>query len=57
MTAKITRPTIPARPLGLPRTQSGSLAPMGRRPGALLIDWLIAYGLALLGVEIPVFGH
>ncbi|MEQ0766619.1 RDD family protein [Mycobacterium tuberculosis] len=41
--------------MGLPDTGPGSLAPMGRRLAALLIDWLIAYGLALLGVEFGVW--
>lgn len=39
----------------MPDTEPGSLAPMGRRLAALLIDWLIAYGLALLGVEFGVW--
>ncbi len=43
-------PGYPGEELGLPQTGSRSLAPMGRRLGALLIDWLIAAGLALLGV-------
>jgi uncharacterized RDD family membrane protein YckC len=34
--------------LGLPRSGPGSLAPTGRRLAALLIDWLIAYGLTAL---------
>lgn len=33
---------------GLPRTGPGSMASVGRRLGALLIDWAIAYGLAYL---------
>ena len=36
--------------LGLPKTGPRSLARMGRRIGALLIDWFIAYGLAALGM-------
>lgn len=59
MTAK-SPPDYPGKTLGLPDTGPGSLAPMGRRLAALLIDWLIAYGLALLGVEFgecdPLFG-
>lgn len=54
MTAK-SPPDYPAKTLGLPDTGPGSLAPMGRRLAALLIDWLIAYGLALLGVEFGVW--
>ena len=38
----------PGETLGLPPSGPGSLAPMGRRLLALLLDWLIAYGLALL---------
>jgi uncharacterized RDD family membrane protein YckC len=36
----------PGQRLGLPQDGPKSLARMGRRIGALLIDWLIAYGLA-----------
>lgn len=54
MTAK-SPPDYPGKTLGLPDTGQGSLAPMGRRLAALLIDWLIAYGLALLGVEFGVW--
>jgi uncharacterized RDD family membrane protein YckC len=44
------RPTYPGETLGLPAGGSGSLAPMGRRLAALLIDWLIGYGLAALAL-------
>lgn len=54
MTAK-SPPDYPGKTLSLPDTGPGSLAPMGRRLAALLIDWLIAYGLALLGVEFGVW--
>ncbi|MGE5698067.1 MAG: RDD family protein [Candidatus Sericytochromatia bacterium] len=37
--------------LGLPASGSRSLAPFGRRLLALLVDWLIAYGLAALGMS------
>jgi uncharacterized RDD family membrane protein YckC len=40
----------PGQQLGLPQTGSRSVARMGRRVGALLVDWLIAYGLAGLAV-------
>ena len=40
----------PGQRLGLPAEGSGSLAGMGRRAGALVIDWLISYGLAGLGL-------
>jgi uncharacterized RDD family membrane protein YckC len=33
--------------LGLPQEGRGSLAPVGRRLGALLIDWLLCYIIAL----------
>jgi uncharacterized RDD family membrane protein YckC len=36
----------PGERLGLPDTGSGSLARTGRRLGALVVDWLVAYGLA-----------
>lgn len=41
----------PGEALGLPQSGPGSLAGMGRRFGALLIDWLISYGLALLALR------
>ncbi|QUR68016.1 RDD family protein [Mycobacterium spongiae] len=44
----------PGETLGLPQTGPGSIAPMIRRLAALVIDWLIAYGLALLGLEFGV---
>jgi uncharacterized RDD family membrane protein YckC len=44
------RPAYPGGDLGLPENGPGSLAPMGRRVVALLIDWLISYGLALLAL-------
>jgi uncharacterized RDD family membrane protein YckC len=40
----------PGQRLGLPPRGSRSLARMGRRAAALLLDWLVAYGLAALGV-------
>jgi uncharacterized RDD family membrane protein YckC len=42
--------SYPGQPLGLPPTGSRSLARTGRRLAALLVDWLIAYGLAGLAV-------
>jgi len=44
----------PGERLGLPETGSGSLARMGRRMSALIVDWLIGYGLAALGLSIGV---
>lgn len=40
----------PGSMLGLPESGPGSLAGLGRRLVALLIDWFIAYGLARLTV-------
>ncbi|GFG69885.1 RDD family protein [Mycolicibacter senuensis] len=42
----------PGQRLGLPPTGPGSLAPMGRRVLALVVDWLVAYGLAGLGLTL-----
>ncbi|BBX96935.1 RDD family protein [Mycobacterium lacus] len=47
-------PKYPGETLGLPQTGPGSLASMVRRLLALLIDWLIAYGLALLALAFGV---
>jgi uncharacterized RDD family membrane protein YckC len=44
------QPAYPGAALGLPESGTGSLAPMGRRVVALLIDWLLSYGLALLAM-------
>lgn len=41
----------PGQRLGLPESGSGSIARFGRRIGALVIDWLIAYGLAALAMS------
>jgi uncharacterized RDD family membrane protein YckC len=38
----------------LPESGPGSLAPMGRRLAALMIDWLISYGLAALALAFGV---
>ncbi|HEU4363538.1 MAG TPA: RDD family protein [Mycobacterium sp.] len=40
----------PGERLGLPRTGPGSLVGFGRRLLALTLDWLVAYGLAGLGL-------
>ncbi|GAT16877.1 RDD domain-containing protein [Mycolicibacterium thermoresistibile] len=40
----------PGERLGFPEHGPGSIARFGRRLGALLIDWLIAYGLAALAM-------
>jgi uncharacterized RDD family membrane protein YckC len=44
----------PGQALGLPETGPRSLARVGRRFLALLIDWLIAYGLAALGMTLGI---
>lgn len=38
--------------MGLPQSGSGSIAGFGRRLGAILVDWLVAVGLAALLVAI-----
>ncbi len=40
------------RRLGMPEHGSGSIARFGRRTAALLIDWLIGYGLAALAMAL-----
>lgn len=49
------RSAYPGEKLGLPETGPGSLARMGRRLGALTIDWLIALGLAALAMRFGLF--
>lgn len=49
--------TYPGEKLGLPESGPGALAPMGRRLGALTIDWLIAYGLAALALRFGLFSQ
>jgi uncharacterized RDD family membrane protein YckC len=51
------RSTYPGELLGLPETGPGSLASMGRRLAALMIDWLIAYGLAALAMAFGAFSE
>ncbi|MBU9765597.1 RDD family protein [Mycobacterium sp. TNTM28] len=46
------RGKYPGERLGLPESGPGSLARMGRRLGALCIDWLVAYGLAGLAMAL-----
>ena len=50
------RDGYPGERLGLPATGPGSLAGLGRRAAALLIDWFIAYGLAGLGLTTGLYG-
>jgi uncharacterized RDD family membrane protein YckC len=44
----------PGQRLGLPQAGPRSLARIGRRVGAVLIDWFIAYGLAALGMTLGI---
>ncbi|ORW92423.1 RDD family protein [Mycolicibacter terrae] len=44
----------PGQALGLPPTGPGSLASTGRRVLALAVDWLVAYGIAGLGLVLGV---
>ena len=47
----------PGEKLGLPQSGSGSLAPVGRRALAVLIDWILAALVASLIVHLtPAFG-
>lgn len=46
----------PGERLGLPERGPGSLAGAFRRLGALLVDWLICYGLAGLGMAMGLIG-
>jgi uncharacterized RDD family membrane protein YckC len=43
---------FPGEKLGLSERGPDSLARMGRRLAALLVDWLLAYGLAALGMTL-----
>jgi uncharacterized RDD family membrane protein YckC len=43
---------FPGERLGLPQSGPRSLARMGRRIAALVVDWLIAYGLAALAMSL-----
>jgi uncharacterized RDD family membrane protein YckC len=45
-------PRYPGERLGLPEHGPRSLARLGRRSAALLVDWLLAYGLAALGMTL-----
>jgi uncharacterized RDD family membrane protein YckC len=51
------RSAYPGEGLGLPESGPGSLASMGRRLAALMIDWLISYGLAALAMAFGVFSQ
>ncbi len=48
---------FPGELLGLPQSGSQSLAPAGRRILALLLDWLVAYGLAALMMSFGLFSQ
>jgi uncharacterized RDD family membrane protein YckC len=45
----------PGETLGLPERGPHSLARMGRRLGALLVDWSLAYGLAAMAMTVGLF--
>ena len=47
----------PGQRLGMPAEGTDSLAGLGRRTAAVMIDWLIAYGLAGLGLASGVFSQ
>ncbi len=49
------RGDYPGQRMGLPPSGPGSLAGMGRRLAALLVDWLIAYGLAGLLMALGIY--
>jgi uncharacterized RDD family membrane protein YckC len=51
------RPAYPGEGLGLPQSGPGSLAPMGRRLAALMIDWLMSYGLAELALAFGILSQ
>lgn len=46
--------SAPGQVLGLPPSGPGSLASTGRRVLALVVDWLVAYGIAGLGLALGV---
>ena len=50
------RDGYPGQRIGLPEQGPGSLAGLGRRAGALLIDWFIGYGIAGLGLVTGLYG-
>jgi hypothetical protein len=51
------RPAYPGEGLGLPERGPGSLASTGRRLVALMIDWLICYGLAALALGLRLYSE
>ncbi|WP_297738786.1 RDD family protein [Mycobacterium sp.] len=51
------RSAYPGENLGLPESGPGSLAPMGRRLAALMIDWLISYGLGALAMAFGILSE
>ena len=56
MTAR-SRPAYPGEGLGLPERGPGSLASTGRRLVALMVDWLICYGLAALAMGLGLYSE
>jgi RDD family len=51
------RSAYPGEGLGLPERGPGSLASTGRRLVALMIDWLICYGLAALAMGLGLYSE
>jgi len=51
------RSAYPGAKLGLPESGPGALAPTGSRVAALMIDWLLAYGLAALAQRLGAFSE
>ena len=49
------RSEYPGERLGLPEHGPGSIARFGRRVAALVVDWLICYGLAALAMTFGFF--
>jgi RDD family len=49
--------SYPGESLGLPATGSGSLARTWRRFAALLVDWLMAYGIAALLMDFGLYSQ
>lgn len=47
-------PSYKGERLGLPRDGEGSLAPLGLRLGALVVDWFLAYGV--VGLVVALWG-
>ena len=55
--AESTQNSYPGEALGLPAEGPRSLARMGRRFAALLVDWLAAYGVAALLMQLGLYSQ